>query len=306
MPDVVVPNPNPAATSQTVEGGNTIKFRANGADRELTIDEAKTFLSKAWAADQNMREAAELRKRADTDLKSAAGALAARTAADALRDNPGDTEALKTLAEFLGMDGDAAVRSMAGGPGASEVDLSEIPLERLPKELRALAKSLRDRDVIKEIDDIKATSNRGTLRQARDVFKNALTKDQLFGMVMGSAKGDAMFERMWDTIAGRVNAGENLTSVAQEVVEHYRDVFGVFDEAVSSRMPSLDVPGALGGAPGAATILGRLQPQAEPDFEQVREEATKRGKPKDAVSDFLRAVFGGRGGQPAQYEPVYE
>lgn len=299
------PNPNPAGGNgtSTVQGGSpgVLTFRANGAERQITIEEAiSKYLPKAWAADENMREAAELRKQADAERLEAKSALTAKQAVARLRADPSDLEALRTTAEFLGLDGDAVsqLASQGGGPVESNdfasalSQMKEIPVSLLPKELRDLAKALQGgRNPIQEIDAIRGVHNKGVLAKGKETFKTALQKDPTFGTILrGSSKADTLVDKMWSTIERRVEDGEALTSVAQEVVEHYRDVYGVYDEAVSS-LSGFDAPGALGGAPGAASVLSRLQPKAEPNFEDFAAAAAK-DKSIDPVKEFLRATFG--------------
>ena len=297
------PNPNPAGGASTVQGGSpaVLTFKANGAEHTLTLEEVKQHMSKIYAADENMRNAAELRKLAEAERQEARGALTAKQAVARLREDPSDLEALKVTAEFLGMDGDA-VSELARNNGGGVADggdfstalsqMKEIPLSLLPKELRDLAKALQGgRNPIQEIDQIRGVHNKGVLNKGKETFKAALQKDPTFGILLnGSSRGEGIVNKMWDTIERRVEQGANLTEVASEVVEHYRDVYGAYDEAVSS-LPGFDAPGALGGAPGAASILSRLQPKAEPNFEDFAKAAAK-DKSIDPVKEFLRATFG--------------
>lgn len=297
------PNPNPDSVGGAPGSGGTqpgmFEFVQDGVKHTITLDEARARVSKASAADERFRQAAEARKAAEQEAASAKTATAAMEAARRLREDPDNVDEadLRTVAEFMGLDGDFAVQTVKGatppGTNAPPQGPREIGLESLPKELRDLVKAVRGgRDPLGEISSLTKVHNKSLLNQSKDTLRGALTKDPLFGILLEGPKGTPFYDKMWEEIEGRVNAGDRLTSAAEQVVEKYRDLYSAFDEAVSRKLPGLDVPGALGGAPGAASILSRLQPQAEPDYESIQAEAVKAKRPKDAVRNYLKALFG--------------
>jgi hypothetical protein len=267
-------------TPETTEG-STYRIKAGGVERELTLDELKTWASKGYGADEKFREAASKTKDYDDVRKKAEEHDQFMTDLQAARS--GDAAALRRVGPHFGLDDEAVERIIAQQEQAAAGSYGESPdggapafASLDPRQAAILTKFesfMNDlqKEGIEPGQAIKASREylRNESRQKlTENLRKALTNDKDLGRIVANDESGTIHKAVADQIEWRVRAGEELTPKAiQEVFQQVKAISDATLKAVPQPKTGVPHPGAMGMAPATGSGLSQLQPPKVPKLE---------------------------------------
>jgi hypothetical protein len=142
-------------------GGDTFDLKIGGEVRSLTLDELKTYASKAAGAEAKFEEAANMRKQAEQATKL-------MSALDTIKEGPGDRQqqAMVEACNILGVNM-SELQSLTNDPKAPSGTPSpttppaEIKLEQLPEKARKAIDAAEKAELVEIRKDIEETTKKG-------------------------------------------------------------------------------------------------------------------------------------------------
>jgi len=258
----------------------------DGEKRNLTLDELKTFASKAAGADKKFNEASELRKSGEKGVRI-------MSLIDSLTENPTESDA-KDLANILGIDADEFYQYLTGdgegnGSGSSDDDTKKSTKTKTTKEsvtegLKELGldpaevKAILDYSHKRHIEDAR--------KEIREISDEAVDKDEVFGKIKIDEKDkdrmsvikDLVAEDVLRRIQDGVPFGADLVSASIQKIRSYITKFGIPSKPEQ-------YPVSLGLVPGGGL----------PAEVQAEEPIKRTSADKDVGEENLIARFMQRG-----------
>jgi len=207
----------------------------DGEKRNLTLDELKTFASKAAGADKKFNEASELRKSGEKGVRI-------MSLIESLTENPTESDA-KDLANILGIDANEFYQYLTEDEGGNESKDSEGDTKKAAKSKTAkesVVEGLKELGLdpaeVKAILDYSHKRHiEDARKEIREISDEAVDKDEVFGKIKIDEKNkermsvikDLVAEDVLRRIQDGVPFGADLVSASIQKIRSYITKFGI-------------------------------------------------------------------------------
>lgn len=271
-----------------VDPNAVVSFKAAGAQREMTVQEALQWASKAIGADARMQEAAAKEKELTSKLQAAEEAAAWKADFEAAQ--TGDPDGIRRFGKRQGWTDEQIEAIVArhtttdDGESADSVPARSPVSPKYLKLLDRMDKFFQAADS-EGLDPLAVLRDSSTLvdltgeANAKNVLKEQLTKDPVFGRMLRSSKGDAIFNDVFSRVKRRVASRQPFEAAIQDAMNESRGILDAVSEVVAPKTPDGVHPGSFGMLPNGAG--GRLQPPKRPKLEEFK------GNPVDYLPEAL-------------------
>lgn len=250
----------------------TFTIRANGVDRQLTVDELKTWASKAIGAEEKFRAAAEKEATAKQQLEEVQQAR--QWQSDLQAAQSGDLDAFRRVAKSWGAS-DEEVATMVqqyqtAGQGSQAQAGPALPprqlavLQRMERMLAEFDK--RGLDPVKTLAEGAEFQNLELTDRSKAEVRKLLDKDPVYRRLLKKDASGTIFDDVYGNVHRRVRSGAAFSpETIQEAAKEVRTRLDVLSQVLTDNASGVH-PGSFGAAPVSDAGISRLQPPQPPNL----------------------------------------